>query len=266
MFQSSFLLLSWALEIWPSYHRTSESFRSRAGSGRKMELSRVEKMSWRKLPWKIPVCRYGSWQRNWSPKVIRHPRQPSNSTWQSVSSPACTHTGVFQGSFHKDVFGTWLNAVFLPRPAQLGRDSPMRWQGAHICNAHERNRKLIWNICLLHSSLHHSYSSVTRCRTVLLRHHQRVRVAPAKHRPLALHRCQGLGHVTRVGPVTNRQFWIALVRSRWIFAGSVSARLYYSQINKGQIIPGHPVYKDTRQICTCVKSLCIVRWSSEYFS
>ena len=38
------------------------------------------------------------------------------------------------------------------------------------------------------------------------RHHQRVRVVPAKHRPLALHRCQG--HVTGVGHVTNWQLWI----------------------------------------------------------
>ena len=70
----------------------------------------------------------------------------------------------------------------------------------HLKFKHRRTRtplqvasKLLWNIRLLHSSLYHSYSSVTRCRTMLVRHsrhHQRVRVAAVEHRPLALHRCQ----------------------------------------------------------------------------
>ena len=100
---------------------------------------------------------------------------------------------------------------FLPRPAQLWRHSPVRWQDGHISNAPaDRNRKLLWNICLLHSSLRHSYSSVMCCRTMLLRHsrhHQRVRMTPAEHRPLALHSCQI--HVAEVDHVTNRQLWIA---------------------------------------------------------
>ena len=53
-------------------------------------------------------------------------KQVDTSTWQSVSLPASTQTGVFQGSFRQDVLATGLGAVFLPRPAQLWRDSPVR--------------------------------------------------------------------------------------------------------------------------------------------
>ena len=180
-------------------------------------LSRVAKTSWRKLPWKssfrqLPhqfvwklakklIVRY--W---WTRTVVLDAEWPLVVSFFAIFLTDCCFKAVFAKTFSPPDS----EPASYRDQLSMGTIHPCGDKTTMFRMLYDRNRKLLWNICLLHSSLYHSYSSVTRCRTMLVRHsrhHQRVRVAPVKHRPLALHRCQS--HVIGLDHVTNRQFWIA---------------------------------------------------------